>query len=173
MRNQRVLVLCLLFACVAATLGAAAPAAADDGKVIMLRSIPFSDEAFVRPEVRDECKLQTRVVDYILQAANGAQIETVDEFPKTTDARVLDIQIVDTTESGNGFTGRHKSVGLRGELRQNGEVIGSFRARRSTGGGVMGAYKGHCSFFARCAKTLGNDVATWLRNPTMKADLGR
>ena len=43
------------------------------------------------------------------------------------------MQIIDAAEAGNAFAGRHKSLTIKGELREQGEVVGSFRARRSTG----------------------------------------
>ena len=170
MNKQLVSVLSLLVALVGI---AALPLIAGAGSqnVVMLRAVPFADDAFVRPAVRDECKLETRVADYIVAASGGA-VSTVGELNGNDKAAVLDVQITDTTESGNAFAGRHKSLTLQGELRENGEVVGSFLARRSTMGGVFGGYRSNCSFLARCAKTLGRDVAQWLRNPSMNARLG-
>ena len=140
----------------------------------MLRDIPYAEDAFVREEVKSECRLSTRISDYIVQANRGGrQIITVDELPDGADASILDIEIVDATETGNAFSGRHKSVTLKGELRVKGKVVGTFRARRSTTGGVWGGFKSNCSFLARCAKTLGSDVAKWVQNPSMGANLGR
>ena len=170
MNKQLVSVVSLLVALVGI---AALPLIAGAGSqnVVMLRAVPFADDAFVRPAVRDECKLETRVADYIVAASGGA-VSTVGELTGNGKAAVLDVQITDTTESGNAFAGRHKSLTLQGELRENGKVVGSFLARRSTMGGVFGGYRSNCSFLARCAKTLGRDVAQWLRNPSMNARLG-
>jgi len=170
MRTQLVTVLALLVA----LLGIAAlPLIAGAGShdVVMLRAVPYAEDAFVRPAVRDECRLETRVADFIVAASGGA-VSTVAELPGNGETSVLDVRIADTTESGNAFAGRHKSLTLQGELRENGKVVGTFRARRSTMGGVFGGYRGNCSFLARCAKALGRDVAQWLRNPTMNARLG-
>ena len=170
MNKQLVSVVSLLVALVGI---AALPLIAGAGSqnVVMLRAVPFADDAFVRPAVRDECKLETRVADYIVAASGGA-VSTVGELNGNDKAAVLDVQITDTTESGNAFAGRHKSLTLQGELRENGEVVGSFLARRSTMGGVFCGYRSNCSFLARCAKSLGRDVAQWLRNPSMNARLG-
>ena len=170
MKKQLVSVLALLVALMGI---AALPLIAGAGShdVVMLRAVPYAEDAFVRPDVRDQCKLETRVADYIVAASKGA-VSTVGELTENGKASVLDVQIADTTESGNAFAGRHKSLTLQGELRENGKVVGSFLARRSTMGGVFGGYRGNCSFLARCAKTLGRDVAQWLRNPTMNARLG-
>ncbi len=39
-------------------------------------------------------------------------------------------------------------------------------------GGFMGAYKGTCALLGRCTKTLGKDIAEWLKNPVNNATLG-
>ena len=85
--------------------------------------------------------------------------------------KVLALEIVGTDEHGNAFTGRSKSLTVKGELREDGKVIGTFRARRSTSGGVFGGYKGNCAFFGRCAKTLGKDIVGWLQKPAMNSVL--
>jgi hypothetical protein len=145
-------------------------AGAGIGPVVTLRSASFSDDAMVRDAVRTECSLDTTVPRWIAAAAQG-RVATVDSLPQEG-GNVLNIQITDAAESGNAFAGRHKSLTIRGELRDGDKVVGTFRARRSTNGGMWGGYKGNCSFFHRCAKTLGQDVARWLNNPTMNAVLG-
>jgi hypothetical protein len=159
----------LLVCGVAAALALPFVAGAGIGPVSMLRSVSFSDDAMVRDAVRTECNLDTTVPRWIAAAAQG-RVATVENLPQ--DGNVLTIQITDAAEAGNAFSGRHKSLTISGELRDGDKVVGSFRARRSTGGGMWGGYKGNCSFFHRCAKTLGQDVARWLNNPTMNAVLG-
>jgi hypothetical protein len=144
-------------------------AAAGNGQVVILSHVPFSENAMVRSDVRAQCQLDSKVPAYIVQAGSG-QIATAPDLPRK--GRTLEIEIVDAAEQGNAFTGRAKSLTLSGELREQGKVIGTFRARRSTTGGFLGQYKGNCSFFHRCAKTLGRDVVQWLNNPSMNARLG-
>ncbi len=170
MKKKPVSVLTLLVALVGI---AALPLIAGAGSpnVVMLSAVPYAEDAIVRSAVREECRLETRVAEYIVAASGGA-VSTVDKLTGNGRASVLEVEIADATESGNAFAGRHKSLTLQGELRENGKVVGSFRARRSTMGGVFGGYRSNCSFLARCAKTLGQDVAQWLRNPTMNAKLG-
>jgi len=57
-------------------------------------------------------------------------------------------------------------------LKENGEVIGSFTGARYSGGGAFGGFKGTCAILGRCIETLGKDIATWLKDPTMNAMLG-
>jgi hypothetical protein len=61
---------------------------------------------------------------------------------------------------------------IKGSLAEKGKVLGDFNARRYSGGGMFGEYKGTCSILGRCVKTLGKDVAEWLAHPVSQAALG-
>lgn len=61
---------------------------------------------------------------------------------------------------------------VHGELRENGEITGTFTATRYSTGGAFGGFRGTCSILGRCVKTLGSDIAKWLKRPTMDALLG-
>jgi hypothetical protein len=160
-----------VFAC-AVAFCALPGAARAEGSIKLLRSLGFAEESFVRPEVKSECKLESRLPQWIQEYAhgNGIQVELVDALPKS--GRVLEVQIADTIETGNAWTGRQKGLEIRGRLFDGGELVGSFRGRRMTMGGFMGGYKGACSFFGRCAKTLGRDVADWLKAPAKDSMIG-
>ena len=151
----------------------AAPLAQADGTVALLKPIGFSENAVVREDVREQCQLQTKVPDYIAQAAKASphQIQYTADIDSAGPGRSLTVEIVDVSEFGNAFTGRQKSMTVTGELREGGQVIGSFRARRQTMGGMFGGYKGNCSFLHRCAKSLGKDIVKWLNNPGMDDNL--
>ena len=140
----------------------------------MSRPVDFADSAIVRDAVRNECRLQEKVPDYIAQYArkNGTQVVFSVEEAAAAEGRVLLLEITDVSEFGNAMSGRQKSMTISGELLENGQMIGSFRARRATMGGFMGGYMGNCSFFHRCARALGKDVSRWLRAPAMDSVLG-
>jgi hypothetical protein len=157
---------------ICAALFALPGAAVAGGSIKLLRSIGFAEGAFVRPEVRSECKLEDRVPQWVQQYAqkHGVQIELVDALPDA--GLVLELEIADAIEMGNAWTGRQKGLVIQGRLLENGELVGDFRGRRMTTGGFFGGYKGTCAFFGRCAKTLGSDVAEWLRQPTKSSNIG-
>ena len=147
--------------------------AAAGGKLVLQRQIPIANEANVRKKVLDECQVPDRLSSFIAQSASSSfEVERVDTLPGAGSGKILSVEITEMFERGNAFSGRFKGMILKGELREGGKTVGSFRARRSTGGGFMGQYKGNCSFFSRCAKSLGQDIGTWLQNPTMDAGLG-
>jgi hypothetical protein len=138
----------------------------------MLRSLSFSEGAFVRPAVKTECRLEERLPQSIQEYArkNGIEVELVDKLPST--GRVLELEIADAIEMGNAWTGRQKGLVIQGRLVENGAPMGSFRGRRMTTGGFFGGYKGTCSFLGRCAKRLGADVADWLKSPAKDSNIG-
>jgi hypothetical protein len=140
--------------------------------VSVLRQVSFAESTMVRPEVKAECQLQTKLPGFVQEyaRANGIEVVLVDALPKT--GRVLDLQISDTGEGGNAWTGRVKTLTISGRLLENGKEVGSFRGRRSTSGGAFGGWKGNCAFFGRCAQALGKDVAGWLKSPTANATIG-
>lgn len=154
---------------VAIVLLQAVPAIAEP--LTVQKPIGFAKDAMVRDAVRDECELQTRLPDFVAEAATGWNVSFAEDIASVHSGKVLALEITETDEHGNAFTGRSKSLTVKGELRENGKVIGSFRARRSTMGGVFGGYKGNCAFFGRCAKAIGQDIAGWLQKPGMNSVL--
>jgi hypothetical protein len=147
-------------------------AALAEGTIKLLRTVGYAEEAFVRPEIRSECNLENKVPEWIqlFAAKKGIQIELVDARPPT--GKILQLEIADAIETGNAWTGRQKGLVIQGRLLEDGQLKGNFRGRRMTSGGFFGGYKGTCSFLGRCAKTLGSDVADWLRSPAKSSNIG-
>ena len=159
-----------VFTCAAV---AALPGAAlAGGSIKVLRTVGYAEEAFVRPEIRSECQLENKVPEWIqpFAAKKGIQVELVDSLPQT--GQVLQLEIADAIETGNAWTGRQKGLVIQGRLLEDGQLKGNFRGRRMTSGGFFGGYKGTCSCLGRCAKTLGSDVADWLRSPAKSSNIG-
>lgn len=144
-------------------------ALADGGAVDIEKRAPFANNVAVNSAVRTECALETKIPEYVRGYAQG-NANLVDTAGKG--ARTLSMKIVDVSGAGGGAWSGPKYVTLKGTLRQKGKVIGSFEARRVSGGGAFGGYKGTCKILDRCAKALGKDVAGWMLAPTMNARLG-
>ena len=107
--------------------------------------------------MKDECKLDTRLPGFIQDYAKKQNISV--EIGSGTGGRVLEIEFVDILGSSGGAWSGSKSVTVKGKLTESGKVIGTFTARRASGGGMFAAYKGTCSILGRCIKTLGKDIA--------------
>jgi hypothetical protein len=144
----------------------AASAQADD-PVTVVTPIDYKEGIEVRAEIVSECELQTKVPEYVQQAAGDGVTVELGDAAAAGNGRVLTLQIDEIDEFGNFWIGKRKTLGISGELRDGGQVIGTIDARRTTMGGPFGNFMGTCTLFRRCAKTLGEDVVGWLQNPQM------
>jgi hypothetical protein len=133
----------------------------------------YDKSVSVPPAVQAECGLEGKIVGYVQSSARGFdKIVLVPDATKAGAGKSLVMKIAGISGVGGGAWSGPKNLTIEGTLRENGQVTGTFRATRFSGGGAFGAYKGTCAILDRCAKTLGTDVATWLANPIMNARLG-
>lgn len=148
---------------------------ADTGTgTLNIAPVVFAKDLEVRAAVRDECQLLTKLPEFIQSYGNDQYAVINLQAIKSSKADFLEIEIVDLPQyKKNVWTGRAGQwVGVKGTLIRPGEKTVSFSASRASMGGFMGAYKGTCSLLGRCTKTLGKDIAEWLKNPVDKATLG-
>ncbi len=171
MRRPALIAFLLALICLPGLLAPAAHAA-EKKTVTIGRSIEFAEASGASSNVKAECTLQTRLPEFIKSYASGVKVVLADDIGKSTEGRVLHLEITHVIGHGGGAWSGSKSVTVEGELTENGEVIGTFTAMRYSSGGAFAGFKGTCSILGRCIKTLGKDIATWLRNPTMHAMLG-
>jgi len=150
---------------------AASPATAETYSIS--NSLPFADGSGASDEVESECKLESKLPNFIKSAAKrGITVLLTDEPLDDVEGKVLFIEITHILGTGGGAWSGPKAVSAKGELREAGEVIGSFNATRYSTGGAFGGFKGTCSILGRCVKSMGKDIARWLSKPTMDASLG-
>jgi hypothetical protein len=147
---------------------------AGGGTLSLQKTAPFDTLLSVPDAVKDNCELETKVIDFVASCARDDfdRIALVDSASASTPGKALAVRIIDVTSTGGGAWSGPKHLSIEGTLWQDGKVIGTFTAVRVIGGGAWGAYKGTCSLLERCAKTLGRDVAGWLQSPSMDAKLG-
>lgn len=151
----------------------AASGSSEPGGRSLVIHVTFAKNITVTPAVRSECNLERRLSGYVGAAAANQYASIVEGPPPApANADILDVEIVDVLGAGGGVWSGEKSLVITGTLSRQGRRIGKFEARRMSGGGVWGVYKGTCSILGRCAKALGGDVASWLRQPTPNAVLG-
>jgi hypothetical protein len=140
---------------------------------LIIKPISFKNDAYIRDAVKQECDLDGKLVQFIEQFAAGQYANIVtDSNTGSADAQVLTIEIEDVQGAAGGAWSGAKSVVIKGSLSQKGKMLGDFKARRYSGGGAFGGYKGTCAILGRCVKTLGKDVAEWLAHPISQAVLG-
>ena len=144
------------------------------GKLYVQTPAAIDPQASINEKVKEECAIENKVSFHIQENAKSSFDEVV-PAKNLKDAganKALTITILNVTGVGGGAWSGAKAITIQGKLQENGKVIGTFNARRTSGGGAFGGYKGTCSILERCAVALGKDVAGWLASPTMNAGLG-
>lgn len=148
------------------------PLSADAKKVYYTvpSSVPFAEDSGVRENIKKECKLETRLPKAIKkEAKRGVKIVLTDEPLENVTGKVLSLEFTDVFGLGGGGFSGSKSATVSGVLKDDGEVIGTVTARRRT---LFRMKTGTCSLLERVVEKIGEDVADWLREPTMDARLG-
>ncbi|MEM8547212.1 MAG: hypothetical protein AAGF46_03525 [Pseudomonadota bacterium] len=133
--------------------------------------VEFAPGVDVTAAVRDECQLQTKLQDFIVQYGKGMDIVLSDN-PEGAEGRYVMLEYTHVVGFGGGTWSGAKSLLVSGEVFEGGKLIGSFTALRYSGGGAFGNFKGTCAILGRCAKALGKDIARFLKNPVIGAKLG-
>ncbi|HUJ17483.1 MAG TPA: hypothetical protein VL197_05775 [Nitrospirota bacterium] len=149
-------------------------ASAENSVLSLQKSAHFSGDLSVPAAVRNDCQLETKVIDYIESFAGDefGKVALVETASSATVGKALAITITGLSGEAGGAWSGPKHLSIAGTLWQDGTVIGTFTANRVTGGGAWGMYRGTCSLLGRCARALGKDVAGWLKTPTLDAKLG-
>lgn len=137
--------------------------------VSVQRSIPFASGSNATDAVKRECQLETKIPAYLAQYDSSV---TLVDSVKGAKGRVLQLEIAEVFAPGGGGMTGTKRVVVTGKLYENGKLIGNFRAQRGSTGGYWGGYKGTCVILQRCAKSIGKDIANWLKAPTKDASIG-
>lgn len=143
--------------------------------VSVSKRVAYGADSNVPEKIRKECVIDKQLPEFIESFASKNNIAVVkkDGAVSSKDkGKVLVVEFSDVVGAGGGAWSGPKTVAVSGELFENGKKIGSFKGRRTSGGGAWGAYKGTCSILGRCVKTLGKDISDWLVKPTMNARLG-
>lgn len=165
---------CFGLVCVLA--GALAPeiASAQGGSLSIQRPVPYSKDGDIARKIREECKIDEQLADFLKEFAGkeGIEVAFSEQPVDPAKGRVLDLRITSAISLGNAFMGHQKSTTVAGTLHENGKQLGSFKARRQSMGGAFAGYKGSCAVLGRTVKVLAQDIASWLKSPTEGAELG-
>lgn len=98
---------------------------------------------------------------------SGRTVEVVDTDLATVEGKVLVLSIVKAHTAGGGNMSGPKWGQVRGELRENGVLLGNFNIRRVTARPFDLAV---CKPLDRVAVALAGDIAAWLKNPVIDPD---
>ena len=148
--------------------------AANATSVQMQRPIPYSEDGDIADNIKQECKINEQLADFVQQDAKrqGVDVQFSNGPLDTTTGRVLELRITNAISMGNAWIGHQKAASAVGTLYENGAKVASFKARRHSMGGAFAGYKGSCSVLGRTVEAMGEDIGTWLKSPVDGAKLG-
>lgn len=146
----------------ALVLAFAAPAALADS-IKIGGKVPFAEGAAATEAIRKECGLETNMSQYLQEFAKGT-VQVASNL-KGAKGRVFDARIAGVWAAPGPWGAA--SILVEGELRENGKVVGTVASRRNTtrGGGA-------CQKLVVSGRKVAEDIAGWLKAPTMNAKLG-
>jgi len=142
--------------------------------ILVIDEIVFAKKSAVRKAVRDECRLPEKLAEFIDEYAAehyGHVLTNTDLATVPANTEVLKVKYVEVLGGAGGVWSGGKYISIAGVLKKNEIILGDFKARRTCGGGMFGAYKGTCSIMKGCLKALGKDVAEWLQHHPEKNDV--
>jgi len=144
------------------------------GPITIQNTVPYSPGNAIANNIKNECVLDQQLADFIKESAaeSGLELRGVDVIDTNGPGNILKLEITHAVSSGNAFIGHRKYTAIRGELFDNGKLLASFTGARNSGGGAFAGFKGSCAVLGRTVKALGNDIATWLKQPSNNAHLG-
>jgi hypothetical protein len=143
-------------------LALAAPAAMADSVKIGAK-VPYADPASVRDAIKKECDMETNMSQYLQEFAKGT-VEVASDL-KDAKGKIFDAKIGGVWAAGGPWGAA--SILVEGELRENGKVVGTVASRRNTSRGG-----GACQKLMVSGRKVAEDIAEWLKAPTMDAKLG-
>lgn len=136
-----------------------------DAPILIPRVVPYAEGA-ANEAIRTECEFPADVSRQLAEFSErrGVAVQLSDENLETVGGRVLLLKTSFVHAMGGGrFTG-DKSARIRGELRENGRIIGDFHMQRNTAGAVSLTA---CGALERISRALASDVSVWLMAPQM------
>lgn len=150
------------------TLLACGAARAAEGPLYIPASIPIADGADINPEHLADCPLQKDFADTLhrsLRAFGPQQVEGA--LDTSRKGRVLQVEIQDLSNSGNGFIGWQTYIRLRGTLYQDGRKVAAFHDRAQ----VPGEWTTACRQIRVALRGEAYYIRKWMEAPVDGAKL--
>jgi hypothetical protein len=116
--------------------------------------------------VRERCGLEAEIPRRLQALAPSVRLADGEA------ARRLVLRIEAVHAPAGGAWSGPKWIEVSGVLREGDRTAGSFRARRSSLGGPFAPFLDTCAILERCARAIASDVAAWIEDPTLDAQLG-
>ncbi|HKY91353.1 MAG TPA: hypothetical protein VJM11_09950 [Nevskiaceae bacterium] len=146
----------------AGILAAGENAARDLGPIKIAPVVRYENSSIGTEAVRGECTWNKSLVD-VLVKASGSRVRVVDQAELSAPTgRSLDLYVHFIHAVGGGGAAGPSWAVLRGELREEGELVSNFEV---TGKSMAPFRFTACSVLDKIAAQLGNWTSRWLREP--------
>ena len=120
---------------------------------------PFGENSGVSKNVQSECKLETRIPEYIVKATKkDASIVITSESLDKVDGPVMFVTIAYVHAPGGGNWSGGKRIRVDLELKEDGEILDATSLQRSSRTGL-----GTCAILKKITRVLGEDIVAWLQ----------
>lgn len=149
----------LVFSCLLA-----ASAASAQVKVFVLAPAINTATGPASAHNSNECLLEDIVANDVFNAVQSRipEVVKVKNEADVGDGLLLRLIIVDVVGWGGGGWSGSKSMSIRGELVQGGQVVRASSWRQRSRGGVLGPVKGTCDIFEDISRGIARQVRTWV-----------
>jgi hypothetical protein len=124
----------------------------------------YTKDSHAPAEVRQKCRFEHELAAEIAKASPKAAVGGTGG--KRLTMKIIHMRGADPSSEGD------ISVIVEGELIDGGATIGSFKLRREARPGVMGGMGGICRGLDEIAAIMAADIAYFIDEPEMNADLG-
>jgi hypothetical protein len=139
------------------------------GTVNIIRNTPYQNIKRIPKNVTEQCtKIGDKVSRFTQEFGTkmNVKFKRAKKISKKAKGNNLVIEIIDAVSSGNAFIGHRKSITIEAYLYKNGKLVDNISRTRNTSGGFAAGFKSSCDVLGRSAKTLGSDIATWVKRYT-------
>jgi hypothetical protein len=125
---------------------------------------PYAENGNVWGNIKNDCNVADYVSNQIFSKVHDKYPDSVQakDIAEAGEGKFLGLTVLNARGAGGGNWSGAKSLTVRAELYQNGKVIRSVVAQRSSRGGVFGGITGTCPIIERDAGAIGKDLVRWL-----------
>ncbi len=138
------------------------------GPLYIPASIPFAEGADIDPTMIADCPLQQDFAQTLARSLKSFDPQPVPgKLDTRRKGRVLSVEIVDLSNSGNGFIGYQTYIRLKGTLYQDGKKVASFFDKANMPGDLTTV----CRQLRVSLRAEAYYIRKWMENPVDGAKL--
>lgn len=138
-----------------------------EGRLYVQSPAVYAPGASYVQRVKDECAVEVKLAGQVRnQLGKHFYVIPIKDVAEAGEEKVVGLAISEVYGVGGGGWSGSKSITAQAKLQQGGKVIGVFKDRNSSSGGVLGPFQGTCAILDRAAQGLAEDIAKWLIRAT-------